>query len=302
MKIFLTGSSGFVGTNLLSYLRTAKIDIDCLNRDELKGINLLQFDKNSTIVHLAAKAHDLNKVLIPKDYYNVNYELTRQLYDFFLRSNASKFIFISSVKAAADTLLHPLTEKHLPCPKTHYGKSKLMAEEYIRKQPLPKGKSYYILRPCMIYGPGNKGNLNQLYNLVSKEFPWPLGNFENYRSYLAIENLCFVLRELIEREDIISGIYNLADDDPLSTNEVINLIAESRGKKPNILNLSKNLIKVLALLGDLFKLPLNSERLYKLTESYVVSNAKIKEALGMQLPVKSKDGLMLAFKSFADNA
>ena len=80
------------------------------------------------------------------------------------------------------------------------------------------------------------------------------------------------------------------------------MIAESRGKKARIQNLSKNLIKVLACVGDFLNLPLNSERLQKLTESYVVSNAKIKKALGKQLPVSSKEGLMRTFQSFADNA
>ncbi len=88
---------------------------------------------------------------------------------------------------------------------------------------------------------------------------------------------------------------------PLSTNEVIKMIAESKGKNVRILNLSQNLIKVLARVGDLIKLPLNSERLQKLTESYVVSNAKIKEALGKQLPVSSKEGLIQTFQSFSDN-
>jgi nucleoside-diphosphate-sugar epimerase len=195
-----------------------------------------------------------------------------------------------------------LTEEVTPNPITHYGKSKLLAEQYILSQPIPDGKRVYILRPCMIHGPGNKGNLNLLYNLVSKGFPWPLGLFENSRSYLSIENLCFIIKELIEREEIPSGVYNVADDVPLSTNEVIKMIAESKGKQARILNLSQNLIKVIASMGDSLKLPLNSERLQKLTESYIVSNTKIKKALCKQLLVSSKEGLMRTFQSFADNA
>jgi nucleoside-diphosphate-sugar epimerase len=85
-----------------------------------------------------------------------------------------------------------LTEEVEPKPLTHYGKSKLMAEEYILSQPLSVGKSYYILRPCMIHGPGNKGNLNLLYQIVQKGIPYPLAAFENKRSFLSIENLCFI--------------------------------------------------------------------------------------------------------------
>jgi hypothetical protein len=79
------------------------------------------------------------------------------------------------------------------------------------------------------------------------------------------------------------------------------MIAESKGKKAIILNLSQSLIKILASVGSLLKLPINSDRLQKLTESYIVNNTKIKQVLGKQLPVSSKEGLMLTIKSFADN-
>ena len=194
-----------------------------------------------------------------------------------------------------------MSEDVTPNPITHYGKSKLLAEQYILSRLIPEDKRVYILRPCMIHGPGNKGNLNLLYSLVSKGLPWPLGLFENSRSFLSIENLCFIIKELIEREEIPSGVYNVADDVPLSTNQVINMIAESNGKKANILKLNTNLIKLLARGGDFLKLPLNSERLQKLTESYLVNNDKIKAALGKPLPVSSKEGLIRTFQSFAEN-
>ena len=212
------------------------------------------------------------------------------------------FITLSSVKAVADEVDIELFEEVIPNPVTHYGKSKLLAEQYILSLPIPDDKRVYILRPCMIHGPGNKGNLNLLYSLVSKGLPWPLGLFENYRSYLSLENLCFIIKELIEREDIPSGVYNVADDVPLSTNELITMIAESKGKKASILNLNKNFIKVIARVGDLLKLPLNSERLHKLTETYIVSNAKVKKALGKPLPFSSREGLIKTFQSFSTNA
>lgn len=272
------------------------------------NFSFFKYDKTSAVkvvgevvLHLAGKAHDLKKISNPDEYYKVNTELTKDLFSAFLVSNAKVFITLSSVKAVADEVVGELLEDTTPNPITHYGKSKLLAEQYILSQPIPEGKRFYILRPCMIHGPGNKGNLNLLYSFVSKGFPWPLGLFENSRSYLSIENLCFIIKELIEREDIPSGVYNVADDVPLSTIEVIKLIAESKGKKAKILNLNKNLIKVVASVGDLLKLPLNSEHIQKLTESYLVSNFKIKAALGKPLPVSSKEGLMQTFKSFADN-
>ena len=293
-SIFLTGGSGFVGSNLIKFLPST--------------YNFLIYDKKvipeliqDAVIHLEGKAHDLKNGSSSDDYYKVNTELTKNVFDAFLNSNAKVFITLSSVKAVADEVVGELLEDTTPNPITHYGKSKLLSEEYILSQQIPEGKRVYILRPCMIHGPGNKGNLNLLYNLVSKGLPWPLGNFKNARSYLSIENLCFIIMELTERDDIPSGVYNVADDLPISTNEIINMIAESKGKKANILNISMNLIHVLARVGDFIKLPLNSERLKKLTESYVVSNSKIKAALGKPLPVSSKNGLIRTFQSFAHN-
>jgi nucleoside-diphosphate-sugar epimerase len=294
-SIYLLGSTGFVGKNLRTYLNDYSISV----YNKFAPIKIC-FSK--IVINCAGKAHDLKGESNSREYYLVNEELTKEIFDSFLTSEANVFITLSSVKAVADEVDGELTEDLTPNPITHYGKSKLLAEHYILSQPIPDGKRVYILRPCMIHGPGNKGNLNLLYSLASKGFTWPLGLFENSRSYLSIENLCFIIKELIDREDIPSGVYNVADDVPLSTNEVIKMIAESRGKKARILNLSKNLIKLLARVGDLLKLPLNSERLQKLTESYLVSNAKIKSVLGKPLPVSSKDGLMRTFQSFADNA
>lgn len=293
-KIFLTGSSGFVGHNLIKYFSTNIV----INK-YFRGTNInIQDD---VVIHLAGKAHDLKKTSNVQEYYVINTDLTKTVFDAFLKSDAKVFITLSSVKAVADQVENILLEEVIPNPLTHYGKSKLLAEEYIICQQIPEGKRVYILRPCMIHGPGNKGNLNLLYNLVSKGFPWPLGSYENARSYLSIENLCFIIKELIENQNIPSGVYNVADDVPLSTNAIIKLIAETIGKESRILKLNKPIITTFARLGDYLKLPLNSERLQKLTESYVVSNAKIKAAIEKPLPISSKLGLLKTFQSFSSN-
>ena len=294
MSIFLTGSSGFVGKNIVSYFGKL-LPINNYKRGSVINI------QEDVVIHLAGKAHDLKNTSNIQEYYVVNTELTKTVFDAFLKSDAKVFITLSSVKAVADQVENILLEDVIPNPFTHYGKSKLLAEEYIFSQQIPEGKRFYILRPCMIHGPGNKGNLNLLYNLVSKGLPWPLGSYENARSYLSIENLCFIIKELIENENILSGVYNVADDVPLSTNAIIKLIAETKGKETRILKLSKPIITTFARFGDFLKLPLNSERLQKLTESYVVSNAKIKAAIEKPLPISSKSGLLKTFQSFSSN-
>ncbi|WDF54717.1 NAD-dependent epimerase/dehydratase family protein [Mucilaginibacter sp. KACC 22063] len=301
MNICITGSSGFAGRNIVSYFEKLKLNLKLLTRHELQTITSSKLEDCDVVIHLAGKAHDLKKVSYPKDYYDVNYELTKKLYDSFLHSNAKKFIFVSSVKAAADSVEGVLTENMIPDPKTDYGKSKLMAEQYIQSQQLPDDKSYYILRPCMIHGPGNKGNLNLLYNFVKKGIPYPLAGFDNLRSFLSIENLCFIISQLIEKNNIASGIYQVADDKPLSTNDVIKILSASLNKKPKLWSLSPGLIRFIAKIGNTLYLPLTTERLDKLTESYVVSNSKIKQAIAKELPLTADDGLKFTALSFSSD-
>ena len=161
-----------------------------------------------------------------------------------------------------------------------------------------KGKKVYIMRPCMIHGPGNKGNLNLLYGVVSKGIPWPLGAFENRRTFTSVENICFAVNGVLTR-DVPSGIYNMGDDEALSTNELIEVICSTLGKKAHIWRLPKGLMTGVAKVGGFLHLPLNPERLRKLTENYVSSNAKIKAALGVEkMPVDAREGLRRTIESF----
>ena len=290
-SIFLTGSTGFVGSNLQIYFRN-KFSFFTYKKNS--KINITE----DIVLHFAGIAHDLKNNYNKEEYYKINTNFTINIFEEFLKSNAEVFIFISSVKAAADSININLTEKHIPNPITDYGKSKLLAEKYILSKNIPNEKRIYILRPCMIHGPGNKGNLNLLYQMVSKGIPWPLGAFKNKRSFCSIDNLCFIIQELIKNDQIPSGIYNIADDEPISTIELINLISESLGKKVYIWKIPQFLIIVITKLGDLLRLPLNTERLMKLTENYVVSNEKIRIVLKKELPLTSKAGLIKTLNSF----
>ena len=110
----------------------------------------------------------------------------------------------------------------------------------------------------MIHGPGNKGNLNLLFNIQQKGLPWPLGAFENKRSFCSVVNILFVVKQLIEK-DIEPGIYQVADDEALSTNELIKLMTSSQSKKAKIWRISEKFIKAIAQVGDRLHLSLNSE-------------------------------------------
>lgn len=316
MNILITGIHGFVGSNLVLALKNLHtlygLDIITPPKDGVvktfswKDIETTSYPLQSlplfdAIIHLAGKAHDTKNQSAAQSYFDINTGLTQKIFDFFLESSAKKFIFFSSVKAAADSVAgNMLTEDVIPTPVGPYGESKIRAEEYIR-QHLSKEKQVYILRPCMIHGPGNKGNLNLLYNVVKKGIPWPLGDFENRRSFTSIDNLCYVLEGLLTR-DVASGIYHMGDDEAMSTNELIETMCEVMGKNAHIWRMNRKFMEGCAGLGTLLHLPLNTERLRKLTENYVVSNAKIKKALDIEkMPFTAKEGLVKTIRSFLDS-
>lgn len=308
MKILITGVHGFVGSNLVAALsgQHTIYGLDIVSPvkegvsvtfgwDDLDAGRVPEVD---AIIHLAGKAHDTKNQAAAEVYFKINTGLTQRIYDYFLQSSARKFIFFSTAKAAADKVDGVLTEDVVPAPVGPYGESKIKAEEYILGHPDPE-KQVYILRPCMIHGPGNKGNLNLLYSVVSKGVPWPLGAFENRRTFTSIDNLSFVISGLLDK-DVPSGIYNMGDDEALSTNELIQVICESLGKKARIWKLPKGLMTGVARVGGWLHLPLDPERLRKLTENYISSNAKIKAALGVErMPVEAREGLRRTLSSFA---
>ena len=345
MNILITGIHGFVGTNLVAALKSNHIiyglDIVSPIKDGVEKTftwnDLDILPAIDVIIHLAGKAHDTKNQTDAQIYFDINTGLTQQIYDWYLKSSATKFIFFSSVKAVADKIVGEiLTEEVVPAPKGPYGESKIAAENHLISQQLivnscqlsvsshqlsvsskqlavssfqskPKlsainyqlsTKMTYILRPCMIHGSGNKGNLNLLYNFVKKGIPYPLGDFENRRCFCSIDNMSYVISNLIEK-DILDGIYNVCDDESLSTNELITLMAKTMNKPVRIWKWNKMLIQSLAKIGTILHLPLNTDRLQKLTENYIVSNGKLKNALGIdKMPFSANAGFEKTIKSF----
>lgn len=274
MRILMTGSHGFVGTNLIEALSA---EHEIIRWDARVDQPLPEVD---AVIHLAGLAHDTKHTIEAEVYFKVNTVLTQQIYARFLESSAMKFIFFSSIKAQDGD--------------TPYALSKKKAEEYIIDK---MSKKTYILRPCMIHGKCNKGNLNLLVKWVKKGLPWPLAAFGNKRSFASIGNVCYVVKELLCK-DVESGVYPVCDDEVLSTNELIRIICSCLGKKACLWRIPRGVMKAFARLGDVLHLPLNSERLGKLTENYVVSNADIKRALGIsEMPISAVDGLKYTINS-----
>ncbi|CAK0754716.1 Nucleoside-diphosphate-sugar epimerase [Gammaproteobacteria bacterium] len=314
--VLLTGAYGFVGTNLSAHLARVGYELWAINRKgtpvrsgygtytrqfDWEEFDSIPLDEVDAVIHLAGKAHDTHNTSDARSYFDINVGLTKRVVDRMAAAKGKegrKLIFFSSVKAVADHVEGVLTEDAVPNPRTPYGQSKLEAERYIQGR-LNGSVESYVLRPTMIHGPNNKGNLNLLYVMVRRGFPWPLGSFDNRRSFTTMGNLVSVIDRLLAG-GVTPGTYQIADDEALSTNEVIEMMAESLGRQAHIWRIPPGLMQGIARIGDMLYLPLNSKRFEKLTESYVVSNKRIKHALGWEcMPIRARDGLKMTLESFA---
>ena len=279
MKILITGSNGFVGTNLRKYLESKGrqcVTLDVRNADyDWTEFAKIPFESCDAVVHLAGKAHDLKKVASETSYFDINVGLTEKIFNASI-GKVPRFVYFSSSKASADG--------------NAYGRSKLAAEQFLNGRAI-------VLRPAMIHGPGNKGNLNLLWGIARRGLPWPLAAFENKRSFTSIVNICAAVEALCERGE--NGIYPIADDEMLSTNRLIELIAETCGKRAKLWRIPKGLMYFAAKIGDILHLPLNTERIEKLTEDSFVDNSKLRAALGWtRMPIRAEDGMRDTLRYF----
>lgn len=281
MRILITGSNGFVGTNLRRFLESRGhqcVTLDIRDADyDWTEFAKIPFESCDAIVHLAGKAHDLRKVASEQSYFDINVGLTEKIFNASI-GKVSRFVYFSSSKASADG--------------NAYGRSKLAAEQFLDGRAI-------VLRPAMIHGPGNKGNLNLLWGIARRGLPWPLAAFENKRSFTSVGNICAAVEALCERGE--NGVYPIADDEMLSTNRLIELIAETCGKKAKLWRIPKGLMRFAAKLGDVAHLPLNTERIEKLTEDSFVDNSLLKAKLGWtQMPIRAEDGMRATLRTFID--
>lgn len=298
MKIILFGGSGFIGKNVMKKFPKNSIVPISLRTDEWKN-NLPS--EAEVFINLIGKAHDHEGRASYADYYEANVELTKQIFSEFFKSKAQLLIHISSIAALEELESpYPLKEEDFNNPLSHYGKTKREAEVWLLNQHLPKEKKIIILRPPLVHGEGDKGNLGLLYKFISKGIPYPLGAFENSRSFLSMDNFIFFLKEIINNQDKLdSGIYHIADDEVLSTKKILDIIKRVENKKIIDLYIPPIVIKVLARIGDFSPFPLNTKRLKKMTSNLEVSNQKIKSVLEIKkLPISAEKGIEITIKSF----
>lgn len=256
MNVLITGSRGFIGSNLINSLNINNniSNIYVLDRsndsnlklDNIKNIRLSNLDtcniKFDSIIHLASKAH-INNFLVEDLEYNFN--LAKKLILFSTLHNISKFIYISTIKVYGETNINDLSfsEKHEPSPKCLYSKSKYKIEKEIVKFFTDSMTNFYILRIPLVIGNGAKGNLEILIKYILKGIPLPLKYSNNKRSFISLTNLIYSIQALILKNNVDSGIFNLCDSKPISTLELVREIKAKLNSRSIIFPLNKYVIK-----------------------------------------------------------
>ncbi|MBY0426291.1 MAG: NAD-dependent epimerase/dehydratase family protein, partial [Cytophagales bacterium] len=265
-RILITGATGFIGSHIIPYFTSnyphwklfVLVRSEGESHDFPSGVGTIHLSSIHTslslfgitdIVHLAGKAHDTSKNVDPSSYFKANLELTKDLFNVFKDSTARTFVFLSSIKSIQHSSSVVFDENHREIPRTPYGLSKKQAEEYIASQFLSPYQRYFILRPVLVYGKGVKGNLKSLVKLVKRGIPYPFSAYTNKRSYLSVNNLSYVTAKLIDSDLANSEVFNLCDDYPLSTSEIIQLLSRKMGKKAIMIPVPKFCWNFLATLG-----------------------------------------------------
>ena len=230
MKILVTGPDGFVGKALVKRLRESGHDVIEAGRARIGDIRSASWHEImpgiDAIVHLAARVHQM------KDdsddplaaFRAVNRDATLRLAEAARRYGVQRFVFLSSVKAAIDrTDKEGVDESAPPSPQSPYGISKLEAEQGLLSIP---EIGPVILRPPLIYGPGAKGNFASLAKLIEYGVPLPVGGIDNRRSFLGLGNLVSAIEAALVTP-AATGVFYVAEDDPLSTADLARALAES---------------------------------------------------------------------------
>jgi nucleoside-diphosphate-sugar epimerase len=236
-KLFITGATGFIGNHLLNeicdYIDSLVIyslPYEKINVGEnIKIIHsLLEFgQKVDYVVHLAARVHQMNENI--KDSFNcyqrVNVDFALDVAKKAIENGVKKFVFISSVKVYGNKPGYYSLDD-VPQPDDPYGVSKYEAEQKLQKLFIGKSSKLIILRLPMVYGSGNKGNMLALLKYAKKKIPLPLKAANKKRSFVYVKNVVSAIIRCLEKDiDSERMIYNLADENDYSSNELYSALS-----------------------------------------------------------------------------
>lgn len=288
--IVLTGTTGYIGQNLTKYFNSKSKKNKSISLRFQNWHKMMPLE-TETIIHLAAINLNPQDSAFDEEYFRVNTELTSKLFRYFLNSNAKTFIFLSTTELI-DKHISEVTEDAKVNPTNPFLQSKLDAEQFILKQDLPEGKRAIILRVAPVYGRETKSTLHDTFSFC-KRFPWFFGVFDTKQSFCNIDNLTEIIAQIAENTNVSSGIYNVADSDPIASVQLVNWIADVFDKKAKIIKVPKGILNLFAKIGNMFNLEFNSKKLFELSHSRIIVGNKILAALDKnKMPVDTETAVL----------
>ncbi|WP_026602542.1 NAD-dependent epimerase/dehydratase family protein [Methylomonas sp. 11b] len=298
-KALVTGASGFIGTQLCQALVNQGYAVKTCSRAG-HGPDNIALDLAEpgacppelcagidVIFHLAGKAHALAESRQDAaEYRQVNTEGTRKLLEAAQQARVKSFVFFSSVKAVSQASQQPMDETVNDPATDPYGLSKYEAEQLVLNGGYVRHP--VVLRPSMVYGGSEKGNLPRMIKAVRRGIFPPLSESGNQRSMVHVTDIVAAALLAAEKPAAAGQVYIVTDEQSYSTRQIYDAIRAALGKPPVAWSIPMPLLTSLAKLGDGFgqltgrRFPIDSDSLEKLTGSAWYSSAKIARELGFQ--------------------
>ncbi len=315
VKVLVTGASGFVGTRLIprlvaegfavraTYRATGVTPMPGVERWTLPGLDDEQrlgqaVEGCDAIIHLAALAHQRASAedRLP-EYLRVNAQGTARLARAAARAGAHRFVFVSSIAAICTRSEAAVDEQTLNTPIDPYGRSKLEGERALISELKDSATDWCILRPPLVYGPANPGNMQRLLRLIGTRWPLPLGSIRNRRSFVFIDNLTDALVAVLRHPRPIRSTFVLSDGTDLSTPELIRALAEGAGLHVSLWPLPVALLRLIGWAGDAARMlfgqspGLYSTSIDRLIGSLPVNGSRFNAVFAWQPPVSAGEAL-----------
>jgi len=305
MRILVTGANGFVGRALCKALHQSSYQVRTTTRTANKHqtspdqflvgdiIATTQWEQVlpdiNVVIHLAARVHVMNDQAVDplSEFRKVNVAGTLNLARQAAMAGVKRFIFISSIKVNGESTAanHPFSADDIPAPADAYGISKREAEDALRLLAEETGLEVVIIRPPLVYGPGVKANFLSMMRWLHKGLPLPLGNIDNKRSLVALDNLVDLIATCVDHPAAANQTFLVSDDEDLSTSGLLHRMAKALGKTAWLLPFPGWLLTMVAgLIGK-------KAVAQRLCDSLQVDITKTRQVLNWTPPINVDEGL-----------
>lgn len=304
MSLYLvTGAAGFIGSALCRKLQHRGHRVRALLHRDASGpwhesysVDLIRdplppllMDGVEGVFHCAGAAHfrGLSQVR-QRELWHLNVTATSELIAAASRAAVPRLVYFSSVQAAGTPGEQVADESWQRRPDNLYGESKLAAEALVQQASGNTIPHTAILRPCLVYGPGVKGNLQRMLQAIDRGRMPALPDSHQQRSMVALDNLVDAAQLAMDCDAARGRLYIVCDNPAYSTRALYQAMHKALGRSPPGYHLPLGLFKLAAWIGDLGNrlsdeaMPWDSSAYQRLFGGAHYSAAKLKRELHWQ--------------------